>query len=308
MKELTKGGDALELSTDINVITAEINAYQRVAGEAIFEIGKRLKHVKENDLVHGEYTGWLTTIGMTQPHANRFVRVYERFGKHSPGIDMPSNITILSLLAPFDDEELDKPREMPDGSTKKLTEMTRREIEEYKRKEHEAVKAREKAIVAADEAERRAEQAEAQAKVAQRSEELLQRRLEEIEDREPEVEIRTEYVEVDNTPHDYETIKQKLEAYNDKFGDIANYDAHITATHRQDMIVAVMSLSQGVREFAKRYTYMNEYKPVIDNLDAESKQQYDEAVSALKAMAESFGFTSHGKVSEVIDADYSELN
>ncbi|MGF9872882.1 DUF3102 domain-containing protein [Bacillus tropicus] len=52
--------ELVKLSKDINVITAEINAYQRVAGEAIFEIGRRLKYVKENDLVHGEWLKWAT--------------------------------------------------------------------------------------------------------------------------------------------------------------------------------------------------------------------------------------------------------
>jgi len=119
-------------------------------------------------------------------------------------------------------------------------------------------------------------------------------------------EIRTEYIEVDNTPHDYETTKQRLEEYRAKFGDLENYDEHITATHRQDMIVAVMSFSQGVREFIKRYDYMTKYKSVIDNLDEESKQQYDEAVEALKEMAGTFDFTLKGNI--VFDAEYNEIN
>src|SRR5690625_5021923 len=64
-----------ELSTDINTITAEINAYQRVAGEAIFEIGRRLKHVKENDLAHGEFMSWYESIGLTKDFVSKAIRI-----------------------------------------------------------------------------------------------------------------------------------------------------------------------------------------------------------------------------------------
>lgn len=36
-----------KLDRDINVISDEIRAYQRNIGQAVFEIGRRLKYVKE---------------------------------------------------------------------------------------------------------------------------------------------------------------------------------------------------------------------------------------------------------------------
>ncbi|EFI69307.1 hypothetical protein BFZC1_06008 [Lysinibacillus fusiformis ZC1] len=141
------GNEVQTLSTDINVITAEINAYQRVAGEAIFEIGIRLKKVRDEKLAETK-GGWNTwcegDLGITRNHATRFIKVAERFGSVSPGIQNVG-LTILSLLAPFDDDELVKPREMPDGTEKTLLDMSRREIEEFKRKEKELIADKEKA-------------------------------------------------------------------------------------------------------------------------------------------------------------------
>ncbi|MED0670217.1 DUF3102 domain-containing protein [Aneurinibacillus aneurinilyticus] len=63
-------------------MTAEINSYKQIAGNAIFEIGRRLKHVKEKDLVHGEWTKWCEKeIKLPVRHANKFIRVYDELAE-----------------------------------------------------------------------------------------------------------------------------------------------------------------------------------------------------------------------------------
>src|SRR5690625_2399017 len=177
MTELTNTSNH-ELSSDINTITAEINAYQQVAGEAIFEIGRRLKHVKENDLAHGEWAGWCKeSLNMTPQHANRFVRVYDRFSNRTPVFSL--SISVLEALIPLTDEQLTQEYELPDGTKKNPTEMSRRQIEEMKRIERERDEARKQ-----DEAERK-------------ERERLEEENEELRNQEPKVV--TEYVETEPT-------------------------------------------------------------------------------------------------------------
>ncbi|MGW8440977.1 DUF3102 domain-containing protein [Paenibacillus sp. S33] len=54
----------------------------------MFEIGRRLKYVKENDLVHDEWYEWLKTVDFTPRTAQRMIKAFEQFG----------NATMSSLL------------------------------------------------------------------------------------------------------------------------------------------------------------------------------------------------------------------
>lgn len=57
-----------------------------------------------------------------------FIRVYERFGKHTPVHELPTTMSFLYELTSYSDEELEKAREMPDGSTNRFIQAFKESI------------------------------------------------------------------------------------------------------------------------------------------------------------------------------------
>lgn len=125
-----------------NVITAEINAYQRVAGEAIFEIGKRLKGVRDNPKKYGfeSYHDWerwcAEELDMSRNHANKFVKVFEELGASG---HRTLGIKALYEIATMPEESRTETHTIPStGATKTVDEMTVRELREVKKALREA--------------------------------------------------------------------------------------------------------------------------------------------------------------------------
>lgn len=262
------------LSNDINVITAEINAYQRVAGEAIFEIGKRLKHVKENDLAHGEWERWLTNDAKMSPAQGRmFIKVATEFGENRCTFN-ELGLRALYEIATMPEEARTETHTIPStGATKTVDEMTVRELREVKKALREAQETAQQA----DSARRQAE-----AQNAQLTQKLAQATKPEIITVEKEV-IRE--IEIDKT--DY-TVAERLKAYEERFGALENYTDRIRGTNLSDVTTSVITFSKAVRDLAKRHAYLAQYQDTINALDPITKQQYNESIDALRSFTDLF--------------------
>ncbi|NWO14673.1 MAG: DUF3102 domain-containing protein [Virgibacillus sp.] len=80
-------------------------------GQAIFEIGKRLKHVKENDLVHGEFGKWLEDIGIHERQAQRLMKVASELGdsKATTWSELPFRALYEIATLPQEEREKEQP-------------------------------------------------------------------------------------------------------------------------------------------------------------------------------------------------------
>lgn len=263
MNEVKQRNPTNELSTDINVITAEINAYQRVAGEAIFEIGRRLKHVKESKMAerHGGWTEWLGSVNLDRRRASEFIRVYEEFSKEDVRTFGHFGVTAFLHLIDIPPEQREVEHELPSGETKKPEEMTVRELRELKRQ----LKEREAAL----------KDAETRASIAEQDAQVLRDMLESIEDQPPKVEIKTEYVEV------YDEVSQlKLKRYEELFGDVSMYEGKTTRVTNGDAITyTVFEFSEDVRKFIEKYGHLTHFAREFNEMIAEGKEEYKNAIN-----------------------------
>lgn len=121
----------LQLSNDLTTIETEIKSYQNIAGQSIFEIGRRLKHVKENDLAHGEWSDWLKSVNLNRTQATKFIKVSEEFSDDSTWNQL--GLSALYMIATLPEEERTVEHKTSNGEIKKPIDMTNRELEDLKR-------------------------------------------------------------------------------------------------------------------------------------------------------------------------------
>lgn len=112
------------LSSDIHVITAEINAYQRVAGEAIFEIGRRIHDVKYKPKKYGLPAGtdkegreivargawgeFLISVNMEESYARKFEIIFTEIGSNRATLH-DKGMSALYEIAQIPSEQREQP-------------------------------------------------------------------------------------------------------------------------------------------------------------------------------------------------------
>lgn len=94
----------IALSDNLAQIEYEIREHKAKIGQSIWEIGRRLKHVKENDLAHGQFLDWVERIGIARNEAQKYIKIVNEL---SPNYETFNNLGLsaLYLIATLPDDE-----------------------------------------------------------------------------------------------------------------------------------------------------------------------------------------------------------
>ena len=252
----------LQLSNDLTTIETEIKSYQNIAGQSIFEIGRRLKHVKENDLAHGEFGKWLQSINMHHDTANKMMKIANELNSNSYTY-MNLGSRALYEIATLPEPERTKEHTTSNGETKTPDEMTVRELRELKKQ----LKQRDEQNA----------QLQSQVEQAQRSEEIAKKLLEDAESREPEV------IEKYMEPEDYQETKNAL----------------AQSRHHQKLIEQRNAkLEKEIEEMKHRRDEVSEKSQKYDELNkalGDMNRKLDDGQRRLKAQKEVYDLVKKGE-------------
>lgn len=92
----------MALFDNLAQIELEINHHKQLAGQSIWEIGRRLNHVKEHDLVHGEFRAWHEKLGLDKDFAYKSMKIANEL----PNVETLRHLgtTALHLIATLPEE------------------------------------------------------------------------------------------------------------------------------------------------------------------------------------------------------------
>ncbi len=240
-----------KLSDNLTQLTTEIKTYQNIGGQAIFEIGRRLKWVKEHDLAHGEFGKWLEDININHNIANKFMKIVSSVPNYATSHNL--GMQALYEIATMPEEERDKPQQLSSGEVKNPDEMTVRELREVKaqlKDKDEQISSKDKTIAS-----------------------LLNRKPEVVE----------KEVEVEKIPDDYDLLKGKvgsMESINERYMN-ENAELREALKKRQEAMknsgADSNSLQQEVSKLEQQISSLHEVKSLDEKI-----QQFISETSAVK--------------------------
>jgi hypothetical protein len=117
----------ITLSNNLAQIELEINHHKQLAGQSIWEIGRRLNHVKEHDLTHGQFTSWIEKQGLHYREANRMMTIARQLPNVTTLSDLGTSALYLIATLPDDQkqEQIERIEEGDNPTVRELQELRR---------------------------------------------------------------------------------------------------------------------------------------------------------------------------------------
>lgn len=95
----------IALSNNLNQIELEINHHKQIAGQSIWEIGRRLNHVKEHNLTHGQFGRWLDNIKISHSEARKMMTIAKQLSNRSTLNDLGTSALYLIATLPAEEKQ-----------------------------------------------------------------------------------------------------------------------------------------------------------------------------------------------------------